>query len=96
MQMHKLRLKTWSSFSFLLESYRGTWVVTSKSKKNRSASNQFGNAFQTLFFTDFARDSSDAVSRPIFGSLSLEGFRSRLGLEAFRSRDFEYCKEMVY
>jgi len=32
-------------------------VVTSKSKKNRSASNQFGNAFQTLSFTDFATDS---------------------------------------
>jgi len=27
------------------------------------------------------------VSRPIFASLGLEGFRSR---------DFEYCKEMVY
>ena len=28
-----------------------------------------------------------SVSRPIFTSLGLEGFRSR---------DFEYCKEMVY
>ena len=28
-----------------------------KSKKNRSVSNQVGNALQTLFFTDFARDS---------------------------------------
>jgi len=28
-----------------------------------------------------------SVSRPIFASLGLEGFRSR---------DFEYCKEMVY
>jgi len=54
--MHNLRLETWSSFIFLFESYRGTWVVTSKSKKNRSASNQVGNAFQTLFFTDFATD----------------------------------------
>ena len=45
------------------------------------------------------------VSRPIFASLGLEGFRSRLGLEGFRyrlglegfrSRDFEYYKEMVY
>jgi len=35
------------------------------------------------------------VSRPIFVSLGLEGFRSRLGLEVYRSRDFEYCKEMV-
>jgi len=35
----------------------------SKSKKNRSASNQFGHAFQTLFLTDFAMDSSDGVSR---------------------------------
>jgi len=28
--MHKLRLETWSSFRFLFESYRGTWIVTSK------------------------------------------------------------------
>jgi len=26
------------------------------------------------------------VSRPVFGSLGLEGFRSRLGLEGFRSQ----------
>ena len=41
---------------------------------------------------------STLVSRPIFVSLGLERFRSRLclGLEGFRSRDFEYCKEMVY
>jgi len=57
MEMHKLGLETWSSFSFLFESYRGTWVFASKSKKNRSTSNQVGNAFQTLFFNDFARDS---------------------------------------
>jgi len=30
--MYKLRLGMWSSFNFLLESYRRTWVVTSKSK----------------------------------------------------------------
>jgi len=37
----------------------------------------------------------DLVSRrPIFASLGLEGFKSRLGLglEGYRSRDFEYCK----
>jgi len=61
--MHKLRLEMWSSFSFLFESYRGTWVVTSKSKKNRSASNQVGNAFQTLFFTDFATDNQNSGKR---------------------------------
>jgi len=33
------------------------------------------------------------VSRPIFASLGLEGFRPHLGLEGYRSRDFEYCKE---
>ena len=54
MQMHKLRL--WSSFSCLLASYLVTWAVTSKSKKNRSTSNQVGNTFQTLFFTNFATD----------------------------------------
>jgi len=62
MYMHKLGLETWSSFSFLFESYRGTWVVTSKSK-NRSVSNQVGNAFQTLFFIDFARDSQNSGKR---------------------------------
>jgi len=36
MQMHKLPLAKWSSFSFLFESYRGTWIVTSQSMKNRS------------------------------------------------------------
>ena len=61
--MHKLRLETWSSFSFLFESYRGTWVLTSKSKKNRSASNQIGNAFQTLLLTDLARDSQQSGKR---------------------------------
>jgi len=42
--------------------------------------------------------SSDGVSRLSFASLGLEGVRSRLslGLEGFTSRDFEYCKEMVY
>jgi len=37
------------------------------------------------------------VSRPIFLSLGLEGFRPRLGpgVEGFRCRDFEYWKEMV-
>jgi len=35
------------------------------------------------------------VSRPIFVSLGLAGFRSRLCLECYRYRDFEYCKEMV-
>jgi len=38
-------------------------VVTSKSKKSRSASNQIGNAFQTLFFNDFARDSQNSGKR---------------------------------
>ena len=63
MQMHKRGLETWSSFSFLFESYRGIWVVTSKSKKNCSLSNQVGNGFQTLFFTDFARDSQNSGKR---------------------------------
>ena len=58
--MYKLGLQTWSSFSFLFESYRGTWIVTSKSKKNISTSNQVGNAFQTLFFTDFATESQNS------------------------------------
>ena len=61
--MRKLRLEMWSSFSFLFDSYRGTWVVTSKSKKNRSASNQVGNACQTLFFTDFDADSQNSAKR---------------------------------
>ena len=61
--MHKLGLETRSSFNFLFEAYRGTWVVTSKSKKNRSVSNQVGNAFQTLFVTDFARDSQNGGKR---------------------------------
>ena len=59
--MHKFRLETWSSCSYLLESYCGTWVVTSKSKKNRSTSNQVGNTFQTLLFTDFATDTQNSV-----------------------------------
>jgi len=63
MQMHKRRLETWSSFSFLFESYRGAWVVTCKSKKNRSASNQVGNAYHTLFFTDCAKDSQSSGKR---------------------------------
>ena len=61
--MHKLGLETWLSFSFLFESYRGIWVVTSKSKKNRSVSNEVGNAFHTLFFADFARDSQNSGKR---------------------------------
>jgi len=61
--MHKLRLETWLSFSFLFESHRGTWVVTCKSRKNRTASNQVGNAFQTLIFNDFARDSQNRGKR---------------------------------
>jgi len=61
--MHKLGLETWASFSLLFESYRETWVVTSKSKKNRSTSKQVGNAFQTLFFIDFARDSQNSGKR---------------------------------
>jgi len=36
---------------------------------------------------------SDGVSR-ILASLTLEGFRSRLGLQGCRSRDFEYCEKM--
>jgi len=41
-----------------------------------------------------SRDSvSRLVWRPIFASLGLEDFRSRLGLEGYRSRDFEYCKK---
>jgi len=43
---------------------------------------------------------SRLVSRRIFASLglSLEDFRSHfgLGLDDFKSRDLEYCKEMVY
>ena len=52
--------------------------------------------YQTLLLTSVT--DSDGVCRPIFGSLGLEGVRSRLGLglECFRSRDFEYCKEVVY
>ena len=61
--MHKLRLETWSSFSFLFESYRGTWVVTSKSRNNRSTFNQLRNAFQTLIFADFATDSQNSGKR---------------------------------
>ena len=61
--MRKFLLETWLSFSFLFESYRGTWVVTSKSKKNCSPSNQVGDTFQTLFFTDFARDSQNGGKR---------------------------------
>jgi len=38
---------------------------------------------------------SRLVSIPIFASLGLKGFRSSLGLEVYRSRDFAYCKEMV-
>jgi len=40
---------------------------------------------------------SRRVSRPIFASLGigLDGFRSRLGLKGYRSRDFECCKHMV-
>jgi len=37
---------------------------------------------------------SDGVSR-ILASLTLEGFRSRLGLQGCRSRDFEYCEKMI-
>ena len=44
-----------------------------------------------------SRDSvSRLVSRPIFASHGFEGFRFRLGLEGVKSRDFEYCKEMIY
>jgi len=63
MKLHKLGLETWSSFSFLFESYCGTSVVTSKSEKNRSVSNQVGNALQTLFFTDFASDRQNSGKR---------------------------------
>ena len=38
---------------------------------------------------------SRLASRRIFASLGLEGFRSRLCFEGFKSRDFEYCKEMI-
>jgi len=38
---------------------------------------------------------SRLVSRPIFASLGLKVFRSRLGLEGYKSRDFEYCKEII-
>jgi len=43
------------------------------------------------------RDLVSVSRNPFFASLGLEGFRARLGLctEGFRSRDFEYCKEMV-
>jgi len=37
---------------------------------------------------------SRVVSKSIFASLGL-GFRSRLGLQSYRSRDFEFYKEMV-
>ena len=62
MLMHKLGLETWSSFSFLFESYRETWVVTSKSK-SRSDFDQVRNAFQTLFFTGFSTDSQNCAKR---------------------------------
>ena len=39
---------------------------------------------------------SRLVLRSIFSSLGLEDFRTSLGLEGYRSRDFEYCKELVY
>jgi len=61
--MHKLGLETWWSFSYLFESYRETWAVTSTSEKNRSASNQVGNVFQKLFFTDFATVSQNSGKR---------------------------------
>ena len=61
--MHELRLETWSSFTIFFESYRGTWVVTSKSNKSRSTSNQVGNAFQTLFFTYIATNSQNSEKR---------------------------------
>ena len=63
MQMHKLGLEIWSSFRLFFEFYRETWVVTSKSEKSRSVSNQVGNAFHTLFFTDFARESQNSGKR---------------------------------
>jgi len=62
MLMHKLGLETWSSFSFLFESYRETWVVTSKSK-SRSDFDQVRNAFQTLFFPYFVRDIQNSGKR---------------------------------
>jgi len=54
--MHKLRLEL-DRHLVLFESDRGTSVVISKSYRNNSStSNHVGNAFQTLFFTDFAID----------------------------------------
>jgi len=35
---------------------------------------------------------SRLVSRPIFASLGLEDFSCRLGREAYRCWDFEYCR----
>jgi len=36
-----------------------------------------------------------SVSSPIFASLGLKGFRSRIGLDGYRSREFENRNEMV-
>jgi len=36
-----------------------------------------------------------SISRPIFVSLGLESFRSCPGLEGYKSRDFEYRKQMA-
>jgi len=38
---------------------------------------------------------SRIVSRPNFASLDLQGFRSRLGLEGYRSRSQAYCLETL-
>jgi len=38
---------------------------------------------------------SRLVSRPIFASLGLEGFRSRLGIEDYRSRSQACCLETM-
>jgi len=53
--------------------------------------------FTKLFTVSTLSDGvSRLVSRPIFASLGLlEGFRSRLGLEGYRSRDLEYCQKLV-
>jgi len=58
--MHKFRLETWSSFSFLLESYGGTWVVTSKTK-SRSTSNQCNNCGISLFLDNFKKRTGNEI-----------------------------------
>jgi len=59
--VHKLHLETGYSFSYLLDSYRGTWSISCQSKKNCSTSKQVRHAFQTSFFSDLHKESQNIV-----------------------------------